>query len=190
MSRYLWILKLILIQIKNTANEELSLSTHYIPFIQQWHPWKRRVMTTLVPFFPKVYSCFHLRQLPWEPLIPPSKPDALGSFPPFLYSIKAFVLLSIWQPGRPTEFQAKDYLKKPCLQKKKNQTRKNMSIESYRNILKARVRFSSTLEDFRTQSLPTEREREREHVRQQLSKASFTSPSARFKEKPCYFAFQ
>lgn len=119
MSRYLWILKLILIQIKNTANEELSLSTHYIPFIQQWHPWKRRVMTTLVPFFLKVYSCFHLRQLPWEPLIPPSKPDALGPFPPFLYSIKAFVLLSIWQPGRPSEFQAKDYLKKPCLKKKK-----------------------------------------------------------------------
>lgn len=31
-----------------------------------------------------VHSYFYLRQLPWEPLILPSKSDALGPFPPFL----------------------------------------------------------------------------------------------------------
>lgn len=56
-----------------------------------------------------------------------------------------------------------------------------MIADSHRNILKFRVRFSSTLSEFRTQVYT-----ETEVVRLKPP----ILPSARFMERPGYFAFQ
>lgn len=116
LSRHLWTLKLILIQMKNTEKMKNFPLVHILSLsYSKWLGWRRQGQWQhSSPFNLRARSYFHLRQLPWEPLTPPSKSDV--SIRPFTFisvTNKSIYVAKNMQSGLPSEFQDKDYREKP-----------------------------------------------------------------------------